>query len=60
MGFTKHIPPDIKDICTHPEHNPPSHIVLEPGTHYYECPSCQKETILVINPILYGDSKIVS
>lgn len=26
--------------CLSPEHNPPSHIVLQPGTYEYTCPSC--------------------
>lgn len=26
--------------CFSPEHNPPSHIVLEPGTYRHTCPSC--------------------
>ncbi|MEK6881705.1 MAG: hypothetical protein AABY22_18945 [Nanoarchaeota archaeon] len=38
MPFIKYIPP--QKFCTSPEHLPPSHIVLEPGTHIYQCPSC--------------------
>ena len=38
MPFIKYIPP--QKFCTSPEHLPPSHIVLEPGTHTYRCPSC--------------------
>ena len=26
--------------CHHPEHNPPGHIVLQPGAYEYECPGC--------------------
>lgn len=26
--------------CRHPEHNPPNMIVLPPGLHEHECPSC--------------------
>lgn len=28
--------------CSHPEHNPPSHIVLEAGIWEHICPGCQK------------------
>lgn len=31
---------DEKPPCRHPEHNPPSHIVLSPGTYEHTCPSC--------------------
>ncbi len=31
-------------ICTNPEHNPPTMIVLPPGKHTYQCPSCGKIT----------------
>lgn len=30
----------FKPGCQHPEHNPPSMIVLEPGIYEYTCPSC--------------------
>jgi len=33
--FNPPLPP-----CSHPEHNPPSHIVLPPGEWEYECPGC--------------------
>ena len=28
--------------CTHPEHEPPKHIVLESGTYRHTCPGCGK------------------
>lgn len=31
---------EIKKACRHPEHNPPSHIVLETGIYEYTCPGC--------------------
>jgi hypothetical protein len=31
--------------CFDPEHNPPSHIVLEPGTWEHTCPGCGKKTV---------------
>jgi len=34
--------------CLHPEHNPPSHIVLSPGTYEYTCPGCgERQTFRV-------------
>ncbi|MEK6878104.1 MAG: hypothetical protein AABY22_00770 [Nanoarchaeota archaeon] len=32
-------------ICLDTEHNPPTMIVLEPGTYRYTCPSCGKEIV---------------
>jgi hypothetical protein len=34
--------------CTHPEHNPPSHIVLEPGIYTWKCPRCCKEQTFTV------------
>ena len=31
---------EARPPCMSPEHNPPSHIVLEPGDYEYTCPSC--------------------
>jgi hypothetical protein len=31
---------DAENPCLSPAHNPPSHIVLLPGTYEYICPSC--------------------
>jgi hypothetical protein len=27
-------------LCQHPEHNPPTHIVLRPAVYIYTCPAC--------------------
>ena len=35
-------------LCQSPEHNPPSHIVLEPGTWEHTCPACGKKLIFTI------------
>jgi hypothetical protein len=35
----------IGKICRHSEHNPPMHIVLEPGTYEYICPGCGNKTV---------------
>ena len=45
--------------CKHPEHNPPSHIVLDPGNYEYTCPACLKTTIITI-PILLVEKIITS
>lgn len=31
---------DIPKPCYHPEHNPPTMIVLEPGVYRHTCPQC--------------------
>lgn len=50
MPFVKHenIKESIcKNACKDPEHNPPSMIVLKPGIHHYECPSCKNIQIII-------------
>ena len=45
----------IKDTeipCTHPGHNPPMHIVLEPGEYEYMCPACGKITTFTVPRIM--------
>jgi predicted RNA-binding Zn-ribbon protein involved in translation (DUF1610 family) len=38
--------------CCHPEHNPPSHIVIPDGKLLkHICPACGKETIVRKQPI---------
>jgi predicted RNA-binding Zn-ribbon protein involved in translation (DUF1610 family) len=32
-------------VCKNPEHNPPSHIVLEPGAYEHTCPGCGHKTV---------------
>ena len=34
--------------CTHPEHNPPSMMVFEPGTYEHECPSCHEKQVFEV------------
>lgn len=39
---------DLQKPCAHPEHNPPSHIVLQPGVYEHICPGCgEKKTFEV-------------
>ena len=35
-------------VCTSPEHKPPTHLFLTPGTYKHTCPSCGEETIFEI------------
>ena len=39
---------DMPKPCLHPEHNPPTMIVLEPGTYEYTCPGCGEKTTFVV------------
>ncbi len=38
-----------KRPCLSPTHNPPSMIVLSPGTYEHTCPSCGHVTTFVVN-----------
>ncbi len=41
------------NYCRDPAHDPPGMIVLPEGPHTHTCPSCGKEsTIIIINPTL--------
>jgi|GEM_PF-4764016 len=35
-------------ICNHPEHNPPSHMVYQPGEYEWVCPGCGKVTKFIV------------
>jgi hypothetical protein len=46
---------DLPKFCNHPEHNPPSMIVLPPGVYEHTCPGClQKITFIIDGPHLQG------
>lgn len=34
--------------CRHPEHTPPSHVVLQPGRYEHRCPSCHRSTVFTV------------
>lgn len=35
------------EICRHPEHEPPSHMLIPPGKQYrHVCPGCGRKTII--------------
>jgi hypothetical protein len=43
---------EIKPICTHPEHNPPTNYYYQPGIEYtYVCPACGQESKISV-PII--------
>jgi hypothetical protein len=42
---------DEPRYCNHREHNPPSMMVLKPGTYEHTCPGFGKKTVLVSNGI---------
>lgn len=40
---------DLEEIsfCNHPQHNPPTHIVVPKGKAYYHyCPACGSKTVI--------------
>ena len=39
---------DCSVPCMHPEHNPPSHIVLQPGEYEWTCPECGRVTYFMV------------
>lgn len=36
------------NTCQDPEHNPPTMIVLEPGTYRHTCPGCGRNMIFTV------------
>ena len=40
--------------CVHPEHAPPSNIVLAPGTYRHTCPSCGRQRVFTVPQIVCG------
>lgn len=40
-----------KPPCFSPDHEPPSHIVLEPGTYEHTCDACGEKVIFVVKGI---------
>lgn len=39
---------DIPKVCTHPEHNPPTHMYLSPGIYEHVCPGCGGKIIFTV------------
>lgn len=40
--------PPYEELCRHSEHNPPTMIVLPPGTWEHECPSCKRRVQFLV------------
>ena len=34
--------------CLSPEHEPPKHMVFEPGTYEHECPACGRKIVFTV------------
>lgn len=45
--------PKQNEICMNPEHKPPMHIYLTPGTYEHVCPSCGHKTIFTVPLITF-------
>jgi len=43
---------DVK-TCNSPEHNPPMHIVLQPGTYEWTCPVCGNVQTIIVPSITF-------
>jgi hypothetical protein len=44
---------DLPKICRHPEHHPPSMIVLPDGVYEYTCPGCgARQRFIVSSPTI--------
>lgn len=52
-GFRKIAEPAKFNHCRHPEHNPPMHISLSPGTYEYCCPKCGNTIQFTVPEILF-------
>lgn len=42
---------DISQPCLNREHNPPGHIVLQPGVYEHICPGCGKKQTFTVHRI---------
>ena len=39
--------------CLSPDHNPPSMIVLSPGTYEHVCPACGRVTVFSVSGVTW-------
>lgn len=53
-GGTRKIADAPPPPCQHPEHNPPSMMVWEPGTYEHTCPHCGHVTLFNIVYSVYS------
>lgn len=49
MPFIPSNEPQKEETCHHPEHNPPTMIVLPEGRHAWQCPYCFKITSFIVH-----------
>lgn len=40
---------EVERPCLHPEHNPPSMVVWEPGVYQHTCPACGAKITFTVN-----------
>jgi len=52
-GFKKISGPKQEKRCNASDHNPPSHVILEPGQYEYTCSSCGHTTTINVPEIRY-------
>lgn len=52
MPLVKISEPTREEQCTSSEHNPPMHIVLDPGTYEYTCPQCGKKVTFTVPMVM--------
>lgn len=45
---------DIPAPCNHPEHNPPTHMVLSPGVYENVCPGCGRVTVFTVQNVTWS------
>lgn len=43
---------DLPEMCRHPEHNPPTHMVYEPGVWEHICPSCGNRIVFTVSSVV--------
>lgn len=43
---------DVKPSCVHPEHNPPTHQVFEPGVYRHTCPACGRVQVFTVQRVM--------
>lgn len=44
---------DVPRPCAHPSHNPPGHMVYEPGVYEHTCPGCGKKTVFAVQGVYW-------
>ena len=41
----------LQTYCSHPDHNPPSHMVFQPGSYEHVCSGCKRKMMFTVNGI---------